>query len=254
MSARGSLLYIGNDTENSVDDRLTCQEGDFAPTKMAFTPPLTPGGTCTDLTKRYADDTTRWNAVVARDASADGVFVYCVRTTKIYCRPVCKARLARRTNVVFFETTQEARRAGFRACKRCKPDDGARMPDEEATRKVQEYLRQRSDGVEPESLEVMAKRVGLSKWHFHRVFKGLVGMTPQEYVQMCRMFASEQTEPLGLEKLSWEEFTSPPVSTPVSAPAISTPLSIPSGSDWSPDFWDSTVSEGSETDFASVFK
>ncbi|POR34027.1 Bifunctional transcriptional activator/DNA repair enzyme Ada, partial [Tolypocladium paradoxum] len=68
----------------------------------------------------FADDDSRWQAVRARDVVADGFFVYAVRTTKVYCRPICKARLARRANVRFYATGGEAAAAGFRACKRCR--------------------------------------------------------------------------------------------------------------------------------------
>ncbi|KAF2222242.1 metal binding domain of Ada-domain-containing protein [Elsinoe ampelina] len=67
-------------------------------------------------------DTERWAAVVGRDKTFDGAFVYCVKSTNIYCRPTCAARLARRANVHFCDTAQEAEVAGFRPCKRCKPE------------------------------------------------------------------------------------------------------------------------------------
>src|SRR2546423_1126767 len=68
----------------------------------------------------------RWAALRARDASADGTFFYSVKTTGVYCRPSCAARPARRENVAFHATTGDAERAGFRACKRCKPDQPPR--------------------------------------------------------------------------------------------------------------------------------
>src|SRR5882672_7571863 len=69
----------------------------------------------------FSDDEERWAAVVDRDRNADGAFYYSVRTTGVYCRPSCAARLARRENVAFHATCAEAEHAGFRACKRCKP-------------------------------------------------------------------------------------------------------------------------------------
>jgi len=68
------------------------------------------------------DDNSRWAAVVGRDGAADGVFYYSVKTTGVYCRPSCAARLARRENVRFHPTRAEAEAAGFRPCKRCKPN------------------------------------------------------------------------------------------------------------------------------------
>src|SRR5262245_20961663 len=79
----------------------------------------------TDASKNtYTTDEERWNAVVRRDRSADGFFYYSVRTTGAYCRPSCAARLALRKNVAFHKTRDDAQRAGFRPCKRCKPDQG----------------------------------------------------------------------------------------------------------------------------------
>ncbi|TMQ04259.1 MAG: bifunctional transcriptional activator/DNA repair enzyme protein Ada, partial [Deltaproteobacteria bacterium] len=69
-----------------------------------------------------ADDGARWAALRARDAAADGTFVYSVKTTGVYCRPSCGARPARPENVAFHDTPAAAQRAGFRPCKRCKPD------------------------------------------------------------------------------------------------------------------------------------
>src|SRR4029077_10958099 len=77
------------------------------------------------LVTPFAGDEQRWAAVVRRDPAADGEFYYAVRTTGVYCRPSCAARLARHENVSFHLTRQAAERAGFRPCKRCKPDQAA---------------------------------------------------------------------------------------------------------------------------------
>ena len=153
-------------------------------------PPPMPSPTCTS--SLFTDDDTRWQAVCNRDTAADGLFVYAVRTTRIYCRPICKARLARRANVSFYETPREAREAGFRACKRCKPEMEGSMPDEAAVKKIRAFVSSGGGGGGGAgdgglmSLGQMAKRTGLSKWHFHRVFKKCVGVTPVEYVRMRR--------------------------------------------------------------------
>ncbi|KAI5467582.1 metal binding domain of Ada-domain-containing protein, partial [Mariannaea sp. PMI_226] len=137
---------------------------------------------------------SRWQAVVSRNANADGFFVYCVKTTKIFCRPICKARLARRANVSFYATGHEAQLAGFRACKRCKPEIAGFMPEEQAVQKIRKFVRNRAisgiggdEGNMRLSLSQMAKQTGLSKWHFHRVFKTCVGLTPIEYLREQRM-------------------------------------------------------------------
>src|ERR1700675_125320 len=72
---------------------------------------------------QFADDEARWKALVERDPAADGVFYYSVRTTGVYCRPSCAARLAKRENVRFYTTCKQAERAGFRPCKRCRPNE-----------------------------------------------------------------------------------------------------------------------------------
>lgn len=138
-----------------------------------------------EFTSLFPDDETRWSAVQSRNPSADGFFVYAVRSTKIYCRPICKARLARRANVSFFTLAAEAREAGFRACKRCKPDEGCFMPEERAVKRIRGFVTQGEEG-KGGSLGEMARRSGLSKWHFHRVFKKTVGVTPVEYMRMRR--------------------------------------------------------------------
>lgn len=146
-------------------------------------------------TALYQDDESRWQAVRTRNVHADGIFFYGVRSTRIYCRPACKARLARRANVSFYADAAAAQAAGFRACKRCKPEVVGFMPEERAVRMIREFVIAASaastttggDGTaQGMSLARMAKEVGLSKWHFHRVFKKCVGVTPVEYVRMMR--------------------------------------------------------------------
>ena len=126
------------------------------------------------------DDQSRWAAVVARDPAADRCFLYGVRTTKIFCRPICKARLARRANVTFFEHAQQARSAGLRPCKRCKPEMVSAMPPEDAETRVRAFIA-RPPSRRPATACEMARHVGLSQWHFHRVFKKVTGLTPREY-------------------------------------------------------------------------
>ncbi|KAK7957798.1 metal binding domain of Ada family protein [Apiospora saccharicola] len=134
----------------------------------------------------FTSDNTRWNAVRRKDVLADGVFLYAVRTTKIYCRPVCKARLARRANVDFYDTADEAERAGYRPCKRCKPESAGRMPENNAVRRVRAMVEQGQPlppPVDSGCLAEMARQAGVSKWHFHRIFKAVTDMTPAQYLQ-----------------------------------------------------------------------
>jgi AraC family transcriptional regulator of adaptative response/methylated-DNA-[protein]-cysteine methyltransferase len=121
----------------------------------------------------------RWKAVAARDRSADGAFYYSVESTGVYCRPSCGARLPRPENVRFHETPEDAERAGFRPCKRCKPKEpaaGARYAE-----RVAASCRAIEESETVPSLALLAKRAGLSLHHFHRVFKAVTGLTPREY-------------------------------------------------------------------------
>lgn len=121
----------------------------------------------------------RWASVVARSAEADGTFFYSVRTTGVYCRPSCAARLARPENVRFHPTRADAGRAGFRACKRCKPDQPSLLEVHAA--KVTESCRLIEASPRAPSLEQLAGHARLSPFHFHRLFKAIAGVTPREY-------------------------------------------------------------------------
>jgi len=126
----------------------------------------------------------RWAAVVARDPAADGKFVYSVKTTGVYCRPSCGARPARPENVAFHATAADAERAGFRPCKRCKPDQPSRA--EQHAAKVAELCRFIESAEEPPTLGELAKRAGMSAYHLHRVFKDVTGLTPKAYAAAHR--------------------------------------------------------------------
>jgi AraC family transcriptional regulator of adaptative response/methylated-DNA-[protein]-cysteine methyltransferase len=124
----------------------------------------------------------RWASVVARDPKADGAFFYSVRTTGVYCRPSCAARLARPENVAFHATREEAERAGFRPCKRCKPD----ATTQSHAGAIAEACRYIEQAEEPPALNELARRSGLSVYHFHRVFKAVTGLTPKAYAAAHR--------------------------------------------------------------------
>jgi AraC family transcriptional regulator, regulatory protein of adaptative response / methylated-DNA-[protein]-cysteine methyltransferase len=126
----------------------------------------------------------RWASVVARDPAADGEFYYSVATTGVYCRPGCAARLPRPENVRFHETREDAERAGFRPCKRCKPDAVSLVAQNAA--KVADVCRFIEDSEEAPSLEQLAHRAGLSVYHFHRLFKTTTGLTPRQYAAAHR--------------------------------------------------------------------
>jgi len=126
----------------------------------------------------------RWAAIVGRDPQADGTFFYSVKTTGVYCRPSCAARLARPENVRFHTTCADAERAGFRPCKRCKPDQPSLV--EQHTFKVAHVCRMIEQAETVPGLDTLAAEAGLSVYHFHRVFKAITGLTPRQYASAHR--------------------------------------------------------------------
>jgi AraC family transcriptional regulator of adaptative response/methylated-DNA-[protein]-cysteine methyltransferase len=129
-------------------------------------------------------DGARWSAVLRRDASADGRFFYSVRTTGVYCRPSCSARRARRENVRFHDSWQDAERAGFRACLRCRPKEAA-LAERHAV-SVAKACRLIEAADETPDLGALAAAAGMSRFHFHRVFKQVTGVTPKTYAAARR--------------------------------------------------------------------
>lgn len=136
---------------------------------------------------KLAAETTRdrrWEAVMARDASADGTFVYSVRTTGVYCRPSCPSRRARPENVRFHAGGREAAAAGFRPCRRCRPDRPSLL--EQHTARVTEACRTIESAARTPTLEELAADAGLSPFHFHRIFRSVTGVTPRAYARAHR--------------------------------------------------------------------
>ena len=122
---------------------------------------------------------SRWASVVSRDPQADGRFFYSVRTTGVYCRPSCPARPARPENVAFHATVSDAEQAGFRPCKRCRPDQLSLAALQAA--RVTELCRFIESAEWPLTLEELARLAGMSAYHLHRVFKAATGLTPKGY-------------------------------------------------------------------------
>jgi AraC family transcriptional regulator of adaptative response/methylated-DNA-[protein]-cysteine methyltransferase len=135
----------------------------------------------------------RWAAVVARDKRADGTFFYSVKTTGVYCRPSCASRRPSPVNVGFHPTIADAERAGFRACQRCRPN-GTSFEAEQAAM-IADVCRAIESADEAPKLAELARIAGLSPFHFHRVFKSAMGVTPREYVTAHR--AKRVREQLG---------------------------------------------------------
>jgi AraC family transcriptional regulator of adaptative response/methylated-DNA-[protein]-cysteine methyltransferase len=129
-------------------------------------------------------DETRWNAVLARDTAYDGQFYFSVRTTGVYCRPACAARVPRRENVAFHATPAEAEAAGFRPCLRCKPTQPPLAERHAAV--VAQACRAIEAAETAPDLDTLAAAAGLSSHHFHRIFKAVAGVTPKAYADAER--------------------------------------------------------------------
>ena len=126
----------------------------------------------------------RWAAILARDPQSDGKFVYSVRTTGVYCRPSCAARMARPENVAFYATTADAEHAGFRPCQRCRPDQPSILAQHAAL--VAKLCRLLETSEQTPSLAELARQAQLSAFHLHRVFKRITGLTPKAYASAHR--------------------------------------------------------------------
>jgi len=130
-------------------------------------------------------DDARWHAVLARDAASDGKFVFAVSSTGVYCRPSCPSKRPRRENVTFFPKPQHAESAGFRECLRCRPKAIVGNPRQELVKAICRFIEQRLD--EPITLERLGREFGQSPFHLQRTFKAVLGITPKEYANSCRM-------------------------------------------------------------------
>jgi AraC family transcriptional regulator, regulatory protein of adaptative response / methylated-DNA-[protein]-cysteine methyltransferase len=126
-----------------------------------------------------------WAAVERRDAAADGRFFYGVVTTGVYCRPGCASRLPLRKNTRFFETVAAAKAAGLRPCKRCRPDEASADARHVAAIEKACALIRTSETMP--SLADLAAEAAISRFHFHRVFKEIVGTTPRDYARTHRL-------------------------------------------------------------------
>ena len=138
----------------------------------------------TSMPQRFPSDDERWAAVVSRDRTAGGAFFYSVATTGVYCRPGCPSRRPRREHVRFHASREEAESAGFRACRRCRPDEPPLV--ERHAEAVAASCRLIDAAEEMPALETLAAAAGMSTSHFHRVFKAATGCTPRAYAAARR--------------------------------------------------------------------
>jgi AraC family transcriptional regulator of adaptative response/methylated-DNA-[protein]-cysteine methyltransferase len=132
-----------------------------------------------------AGEEARWNALSARDSSQDGRFVFAVSSTGVYCRPSCPARRPRRENVRFFLRPEQAEEAGYRACLRCRPKSAGAHGQPDSVKAICRFIEQHLD--EPVTLERLGKEFRQSPFHLQRRFKAVLGITPREYADSCRL-------------------------------------------------------------------
>ena len=123
--------------------------------------------------------------MVARDAARDGEFVFAVSSTGVYCRPSCGARRPRRDNVQFFLQPEQAEQAGYRACLRCRPKSFHGNTESEGVKAICRFIEQHLD--EPLTLGHLSKEFHQSPFHLQRRFKAVLGITPREYADSCRL-------------------------------------------------------------------
>ncbi len=132
-----------------------------------------------------ASEADKWRAVLARDQTQDGTFVFGVRSTGIYCKPSCPARHPHVEQVVFFSGPVEAEQSGFRACKRCRPREQGNPQRTKMVQRVSEFIERHLD--EKLTLAVLSREAGLNPFHFQRTFKRVLGISPRQYVEARRL-------------------------------------------------------------------
>lgn len=144
--------------------------------------------TTSEAAMSVSERTAAWSAVMTRDGSRDGSFVYAVRTTGVYCQPSCPARRPRRRNVELFRDAAAAERADYRACLRCKPQQHL-DPEVQRAAQVQRYLESHAE--RRVALAELAEHFGLSSHHLQRSFKRVVGISPAAYGRSLRLLRFE---------------------------------------------------------------
>lgn len=132
------------------------------------------------------DQESFWLAVLAKDSRYDGTFVFAVSSTKIYCRPSCPSRRPRRDRVSYFRLPEAAEQAGFRACRRCHPKRATSLdPQIEMVQRACRYLE--TEDETSVTLADLGQHIGMSAFHLQRVFKKVMGITPRQYADACRI-------------------------------------------------------------------
>jgi AraC family transcriptional regulator, regulatory protein of adaptative response / methylated-DNA-[protein]-cysteine methyltransferase len=141
-----------------------------------------------------------WNAVLSKDRTYDGRFVFAVSSTLIYCRPSCPSRRPKRESVSFFALPEAAESAGFRACRRCHPADApTNDPQVEMVQRVCRLIE--ASNAEPVTLDSLSEQVGVSSFHLQRTFRSIMGVSPSDYTEARRVNKFKQSVQSG-EKIT----------------------------------------------------
>ena len=156
----------------------------------------------TMMMPRANNEENRWQAVLERDRTSDGVFFFGVMTTGVFCRPSCPARRPLRKNVKFFTSIQAAEAAGLRACMRCKPKD-ATSGNTALVERLCRHMEANSD--QKITLEALSKFAGLSPFHLQRVFSAELGISPAKYLQALRFSKFKQSLKKNSVTTAWAE-------------------------------------------------
>ncbi|HEU4390258.1 MAG TPA: bifunctional DNA-binding transcriptional regulator/O6-methylguanine-DNA methyltransferase Ada [Blastocatellia bacterium] len=136
------------------------------------------------LATHRSNEESYWQAVLSRDRRFDGVFVFGVKSTGIYCRPSCPARRPIRKNVAFYSSNRDAETAGLRACLRCKPE----RPADSIADKVTRACRFIDNNLDRRiTLSELGAEVGAAPHYLQRSFKRIIGITPHQYAVTQRM-------------------------------------------------------------------
>jgi AraC family transcriptional regulator of adaptative response / methylphosphotriester-DNA alkyltransferase methyltransferase len=130
-------------------------------------------------------DEEKWKSVIENNADNDGKFFYAVRTTKIFCRPSCKSRSPLRSNVNFFDNKQQAMDAGYRPCKRCRPDLLAFCPSEKLTQNAKDVIDKYF--TDTDELKKQIQKLGVNKNYLNKLFLQTYGRTIAQYLCFIRI-------------------------------------------------------------------